>query len=1336
MLSKDRGVYTERSSLLDSSGPTVIPFEAERNPPTPFMSLNDENPILENSPTSQHDKSETPIAIDSRSRISEWDENSGALVADAYNVRRLLRFATSQWKLYIASMDRILDALYISEKEGEIKATLSIILRWVMYCQYRRAQQGTFERIRFRSRLRAVKVHFKSWNRLQRSNTGLVAFLQDRRLHLEARSLCGWRNWTRMIARPEKQLEFNRNKRRSISTWSLWKKARTIRFLDNMQAIATLERSHVCRAFNFLKRNASLSIQTKGYQEGRDARLSDKLLLAWKGLSQDRLAYRTRLIANPTATYLAFKLLTGHSSPHSDVHVGVHIHVRDQIGLGVGTIALRKWREYSWNQKMDRQEKTREAKNVCFVHWRRFVEGEKISTRAGRKLNQYRETVGDLRRLKLFFHLWTVRYSRRHMLRNNLANFSEKCASWLLVRSIASWQMVARSERVLASRSNMFRRRKRQDLFLAWRRGYSAILSERIRGDIANLFRRKILGSILVGCFQLVQRRRRWIQSIEAKGDFLAGQIRFLRWRAAFERSKLVKKIHIISAKKNLENSFQNWLSLSRAVVRAQQRELENIERLKKVLLKTFRLNLVQTRKDRMDSVIATECLKRSAFARFKRFAIKRREAMSIRQRCLLLTALRRWIKLMVISHGISRLNFFRSRQVVGEALGVMSNFASEQIKIDESKTIQVLESKMIRAMTEWRLVALGSRLVRYRNQREALTSVPRNREVIEKSFLALREEFSFRQRLLLVCYSRNQRLARAVFSQRNSGWLLAIKTTNLERKASGSRVRASFLHWLMLRRCNQSRNVELASSWTQLDLWRKRTLFYDLMFIARTRISEKGSIFLSWRKFSIEKHRNRDRCMLLAPKRARVRLAAAMRAWVLKKCQRDDLRERVGDFAVNNTRRLLVSGVIGFAQTVDHKRRFREIRLRKSFSVLNSVLDGWIHATVFRISLKEVLGRLEHITGNFKAFKFLEKLRNITRIERFWARRNAQINSKSNEKLRNLCEAVLLGWSAAAFKRKKLHEKVLKMNQKRFFLLLRVNRDTERDQRVKAELVEELAVKVQARHFSDLIADLIAEWRVVTDIEADLRSRANLAESIVSDRVLYEMMDRWKSALEFKLYDNDLMTNESILMDRIEQRTLSNVFTYLVLIHKEAQGLLIFASEYREGKVKASVVSWLANQVVMSRKTRAVQSAVNSRLVRTVFLEIFTQVYLSMKERLVFRRNAAERLFYALRVNVDHRQRVSKAEILGRWRIHKYSESLSSEWRLLSMVLAAWFAVASQTRLTKQYLPAFDLSYTQRRKVDPQTAAGTPTTLPAGTPTLFSYRELRPKRSIGGQRV
>ena len=106
-------------------------------------------------------------------------------------------------------------------------------------------------------------------------------------------------------------------------------------------------------------------------------------------------------------------------------------------------------------------------------------------------------------------------------------------------------------------------------------------------------------------------------------------------------------------------------------------------------------------------------------------------------------------------------------------------------------------------------------------------------------------------------------------------------------------------------------------------------------------------------------------------------------------------------------------------------------------------------------------------------------------------------------------------------------------------------------------------------------------------------------------------------------------MTNESILMDRIEQRTLSNVFTYLVLIHKEAQGLLIFASEYREGKVKASVVSWLANQVVMSRKTRAVQSAVNSRLVRTVFLEIFTQVYLSMKERLVFRRNAAERLFY-----------------------------------------------------------------------------------------------------------
>ena len=148
----------------------------------------------------------------------------------------------------------------------------------------------------------------------------------------------------------------------------------------------------------------------------------------------------------------------------------------------------------------------------------------------------------------------------------------------------------------------------------------------------------------------------------------------------------------------------------------------------------------------------------------------------------------------------------------------------------------------------------------------------------------------------------------------------------------------------------------------------------------------------------------------------------------------------------------------------------------------------------------------------------------------------------------------------------------------------------------------------------------------------------------------------------------------------------------------------------------------------------------VNEKITKKYFLEIFTHVYLAIKERLVFKRFAIDRVFAKLRENVKRRRQSAEADVLGRWRVHKDSERLSPHMRLLSIALAAWFAVTSQARLTKQYLPAFRLEEesmlsVRNAKVYPVsnslavTAAASPEIQAAASPPLFSYRAIRPKR-------
>jgi hypothetical protein len=248
---------------------------------------------------------------------------------------------------------------------------------------------------------------------------------------------------------------------------------------------------------------------------------------------------------------------------------------------------------------------------------------------------------------------------------------------------------------------------------------------------------------------------------------------------------------------------------------------------------------------------------------------------------------------------------------------------------------------------------------------------------------------------------------------------------------------------------------------------------------------------------------------------------------------------------------------------------------------------------------------------------------------------------------------------------------------------------------------------------------------------------KGKMLSSIASERALFERMDQWKAALEYRLYEEDLMVNEETLLERMEERTKSNVFTYLVIVFREAQGLQRFADEYRENRLKALTVNGLVESLVLARKRKILENLVNQRIVKENFVLMFTHVYLAVKERLVFKQFAGKHVLEALRVNAKKRKQIAMADVMGRWKIHKDGQGLSPDMRLVSIALAAWFAVTSQSRLTKQYLPAFRLQDesllsrpTPKLHSVSNSAAVTAAASPEIQPALFSYREMRPKRN------
>ena len=1371
--SKPRRVDTSSLSMADASSILMAIPESHRSHPEPFLHgqkqfsvVSFAGSLLEDSPTSKihslpclsASPPQTPTVVGGAGRAQEWDEDSGTLVADAYNIRRLLRLGLTHWCKLIRINDCILDALYVAEKEGEMKQGLSVLLAWVVFCQVQRSQRDKCTLIQRLNRKRSFKSYIRTWRRLYRGSRGIQPLLDRKSSRVQSKSLEAWKSVVRQYQRPGRLLSEKRCRAVKRTVFPLWMEARTRRYLDQVHSENKLETFKVRRAFSTLRDHAKTRLKLRRYLRDRNEHIQSELVREWMDYTLREMHKRQKILHNKSALYLLWKLMV--SLPvRPQVHVRVYQRTQENLLHSVCAIALRTWRQLTMDRKTEKFDEMSRKKREIILSWMQWSLSMKRIRVSESKLTTWSSSQGVLNRLKSKFSIWNERKNRRHFLRSRLANLQERNVVGILFHSLHAWSDASSRERSFRRTAQRIGRECKREIFGIWIAKYRENISSKISIQISDLFRKKQLGKVLLGCFGIALGRRRWIEESDRRASELRMRLQFDRWKKEWILRHKTKKIEQFFANKSISICFNEWRVLHGVVLKESLNALDRADRLKEVIFKSFTLNVIAARKSRMDRVLCQEFLKRCGFFRFKRFVKNRKCIAEFRNRHVIMSLLKRWVQVMIASHSVTKLDHILQQSIQHDVFNQMRKFCDLQSRFDDAKISEINRILVRSHVREWRLVALGHRLQRMRQQRCLLTSVASDRQLKKKVLKYLVSEYAFRGKIMSLCHRQNQRLVSRVFDARNSGWRLQMTSSRVGEAVKIQRRNNWFKEWLEIAICLRSSKDRCNECYSVFNRWKTRNILLEMNFLARNRKEIKWDLFGRWRAYSGASFRLRNRFLRLAPDVMRKQVKAAMTAWIGKVLHREGLRDRVSNFASNHSRRLIVSSLIGLAENVTIGRNFSAIRDRHSSLILTRSLDRWVHATVYQMSLREVMARVERAVANLMSFSALERLRNLNRVGKFRERKSAEIDEISIQKRRILKEAVLLGWSATAYKIRSSRDKIKRMIGRRFLINLKKFSSEKKSVRTIAEIADDFAVTVEANRMADVMASIVDEWRIVSRSERSLRLRQSEVMQFQEDRLVGEYMENWKSALEYKLYEEDLRVNEELLTQRVEHRMLSNVITFMIILFKESRGLDRFAEEIRTGRLKKMGINGFRSNLDLGEKFKLLSGHWARVTGRNVFTEWFKEVYLAIKERLVWKRNASERTLAVLRWNRDRRIRCVQADIRGGWVVEqgRRRKKLTDVERIARIVLHEWKFVASQSGLTKRYLPAFEpddslsttccsaLPYHHQRRGTKNNQASpldTPATQAASinsqtsTPTIFSYRELRPRARTEMQRV
>ena len=1287
---------------------------------------------------------ETPEV--SQDVFSVWEADSLTLLADAHNVRRLLKLSLRSLQLYMIKGDQILDALFIAEKEIEMKLQLSVTVSWLVFCERQHRLRAASKVVTESVKRGILKQHFGSMVRVWRISVKLVWRSQRSEEKRRVDTLREWNEVIVSLSRPGRQLEMNMAKKRKFLGLSSWRKLRTQRHFENIHALSQLDAFRISQAISIFKIFVEQQRKSRIARKHFDRFVIQTVCEEWTlEVTKSRHLHK-QIFSIKCAPYLLYKLGVNVTSV-AWLHVPKYLASEPSVMLSVGTVAFRKWRNFTREEILDRKSCQQKYLLDAFNSWKLLVKQSGDLTRSVTRMKLWQLRVGKSNTLHRLLFVWKERAERRSVLREGLEKYSDKTAFWRMVRVVSGWRMLAESEKKLDNLRKEWRRKRLARNFLAIKSLKEKINHENTLNLLSSLFAQRAYARLLLGVFRLARALKLENQAIEDKGSWLCLRVRFDRWCFALEEKKRLQSILHEIRMKSIKNSLAIWELRARVERFRAVGEAKSQIRMKRTVLFLLELHWSQSRKKRMDAVLVNELAKKNMFNRFVRFGKQRREILQKHESRLQKLAWKNWVCYMGISDVMQSIEKIRTFFVKSSMIQKLRQHASNSKKIEQDKFDQIVHSRAVNVLQEWRLLALFLSFKQHSHSAvlSATPSEKDKKELVGRYFSIWIEEFGSFQRVCAFVKIHEKNLIRSILKSRASPWRLAVLESRLARKVNEGSAAACLGVWMFGFEQKQRIASDLANKFETVIHSRRKLIFHDWKFFVANRKRSKWAIYVEWRAFTRSVRHQLAGLVWFIPEIESRRRKRVLSIWRNRFDQRMGLKMRVSHFSENSERRLLVAGLFGFVVESERKRKIRFIAESREKQIFGKFIDKWVHATVLAMSLKQIFERMLVMMDKIRCVYYFRNLQNHCRIENFLQNKRKLLDSLNLGQKKEIISQVFFAWKS----RLELRKISLVLCKKNFLKNLKAFSVSQQNRKSLIAVADEWCIVNESSRMAVRIEEILIQWRDFTAYSIEEKIKFSALQSLNLEACMTTAFGRWKYALEVVMYESDLQVNQEELLSRISQKIISNIFTYLVILFREAQGLAKFSSDYASSSlVKRVMVAWTGHVEVMNKK-KFIESESKKNCLRRAFKSVFKEVYLLFKERLHRKQFVGKEIFNQLRFVHSNRKKKLIAKSISKWKSAKESTILTQQIHLKSVVLTSWRVITNETKLLKAYLPpsietAFQQtqeeeytpslpqhhdSYLKKRirsKATPLTSASiTPVVQPAPA-AVGSYKQLR----------
>ena len=1250
-----------------------------------------------------------------------WEADSDTLLADAHNVRRLLRLSFRSLLCLVSKADNILDALFVAEEEIEVKVQLSVFVNWMVLCETQSRLRAVASHVKECVHRENMKLHFKLLYREWRIKVKLV-WREDRRVErTRCQVLLEWNRVVTDYARPAKSLEKLHSRNLTFSLMNEWRMMRTQRHLSRIHAVSRLESFRVSQAMVCLRENLERRRKKRRAERYCKRSLLEKYVSEWTNevFLSKQLYEKIRSIKS--GPYLVYKL--GVNLPVARLHVPKFIASERDINISVSIVAFRKWRNYGVEAAREKQICERDFLSLAFSKWHQSVVERKTLLRSATKLKLWQARTGEVKIVEKYMCQWKDRKQRRDSLRAHC----EKTTFWLITRVLCGWRFVVESERRLELARKGLEGGILASKFLAIKILQENSAREKTLSAISSLFLKKWYGRLLVNAFKRIISCREETREIEEKGDWLCLRIRFDRWSCASrERARLKSAVSQISLR-----CAERWLYAWTCELRQKRfnRERENGRRT--IVFQIFEMNLSVEKKKRIDDVLVNEMVKKSMFKRMVRFGRNKTQIERFHNKRMKEEIWVHWVNFMGISDILNSLEIFRQFFIQRSLLDKLRLHAIRQRDEEEEKTSQILRWKKTNLIEEWRVLSVFIILKRHReNKQDDL----HNRKLKLWSLAVWKEEFSLIEKLAQLANKRRKNHLKSILLNRVSPWRLSVLESKLTRRVDEANAAACLAVWMFGLAEQRRIKSELIEKYEIIQNKKIHLILLNWKFFVSNRQRHLWAMLVEWRAFATSARRQFALLVWFIPEVESRKKKNLFSIWQNRSEQRSGLRQRVGLFSANYENRLLAASFLGFFFQAEFRRKSQYLcSLEGNRKRMGKFIDKWVHATVLAISLREIFARIVVIVEKVRCVYAFGQLVNHCKFEIHVQEKLNRIDSLNLGKEQQFTRLLLGQWACIVHGKKKeilFQKKIFFSRIKNFFISQTTNRSLK-------HAAEDWAVVQESSRMAVLIADLLIQWKNFTEYSMEIDVKFSALKTLNNESRIAVFFAQWKYAAEVAMYESDLHLHMEALESRLENKVKSNIFTYFVILFRESQGLAKFSDEYSNSSlIKRALLGWGRIADLSKREKKMERLLDGKRLTNAFKFHLCRELQLLGKENAFFRIHSGKEVFRRLRSRLVTRRKKLIAKSIGKWRSETDKNFLSAEMHLKSVVFASWKVVQNEAKLVRIYLRSERPdSYRNMRgksvhSTSPlSTATSTPLVQPvvvASSSSLASYKQLR----------